>query len=206
MTDTKAAVMKLFGDFTVETTPNSAAKIPDYNARLRNDTPIYVTFLPGSDVYETVTLAKRLRGEGFSPIPHIAARSIQSEDMLRDILDRYVGEAGVEHVLTIAGGVDNPLGPYDSSMAVLESGLIDKAGIRRVSVAGHPEGSPDITDELIKDALAWKNSFAERTGAELDIVTQFAFEAKPIIAWADSLAERGITLPIHIGIAGPAKL
>ena len=43
MTDTKAAVMKLFGDFTVETTPNSAAKIPDYNARLRNDTPIYVT-------------------------------------------------------------------------------------------------------------------------------------------------------------------
>ena len=153
MTDTKAAVMKLFGDFTVETTPNSAAKIPDYNARLRNDTPIYVTFLPGSDVYETVTLAKRLRGEGFNPIPHIAARSIQSEDMLRDILDRYVGEAGVEHVLTIAGGVDNPLGPYDSSMAVLESGLIDKAGIRRVSVAGHPEGSPDITDELIKDMI-----------------------------------------------------
>ena len=69
MTDTKAAVMKLFGDFTVETTPNSAAKIPDYNARLRNDTPIYVTFLPGSDVYETVTLAKRLRGRASTPSP-----------------------------------------------------------------------------------------------------------------------------------------
>ena len=206
MTDTKAAVMKLFGDFTVETTPNSAAKIPDYNARLRNDTPIYVTFLPGSDVYETVTLAKRLRGEGFNPIPHIAARSIQSEDMLRDILDRYVGEAGVEHVLTIAGGVDNPLGPYDSSMAVLESGLIDKTGIRRVSVAGHPEGSPDITDELIKDALAWKNGFAERTGAELDIVTQFAFEAEPIIAWDRRINAEGNRLPIRIGLPGLATI
>ncbi len=126
--------------------------------------------------------------------------------MLRDILDRYVGEAGVEHVLTIAGGVDNPLGPYDSSMAVLESGLIDKAGIRRVSVAGHPEGSPDITDELIKDALAWKNGFAERTGAELDIVTQFAFEAEPIIAWDRRINAEGNRLPIRIGLPGLATI
>ena len=118
----------------------------------------------------------------------------------------YVGEAGVEHVLTIAGGVDNPLGPYDSSMAVLESGLIDKAGIRRVSVAGHPEGSPDITDELIKDALAWKNGFAERTGAELDIVTQFAFEAEPIIAWDRRINAEGNRLPIRIGLPGLATI
>ena len=61
--------------------------------------------------------------------------------MLRDILDRYVGEAGVEHVLTIAG-VDNPLGPYDSSMAVLESGLIDKAGIRRCRWPATPRARP----------------------------------------------------------------
>jgi methylenetetrahydrofolate reductase (NADPH) len=206
MTDTKQAVINLFSDFTVETTPNSASKIPDFNARLRNDTPVYVTFLPGSDVYETVTVAKRLRGEGFNPIPHIAARSLQSEDMLSEILKRYVGEAGVEHVLTIAGGVDNPLGPYESSMAVLESGLIDKAGISKVSVAGHPEGSPDITDEAIKEALAWKNSFAERTGAELDIVTQFAFEAEPLIAWDRRINAEGNTLPIRIGLPGLATI
>lgn len=102
--------------------------------------------------------------------------------------------------------MDNPLDPYDSSMAVLESGLIDKAGISKVSVAGHPEGSPDITDEAIKEALAWKNSFAERTGAELDIVTQFAFEAEPLIAWDRRINAEGNKLPIRIGLPGLASI
>ncbi len=38
------------------------------------------------------------------------------------------------------------------------------------------------------------------------IATQFAFEAQPIIEWADSLKHADIDLPIHIGIARPAKL
>ena len=56
------------------------------------------------------------------------------------------------------------------------------------------------------DALRWKNDFQTRTDAKMAIATQFAFEAQPIIEWADSLRDAGITLPIHIGIAGPAKL
>jgi methylenetetrahydrofolate reductase (NADH) len=38
------------------------------------------------------------------------------------------------------------------------------------------------------------------------IVTQFAFDATPVIAWAERLKARGMTLPIHVGVAGPAKL
>ena len=122
----------------------------------------------------------------------------------------YQGEAGVEQALLLAGGVAKPHGDFDSSMQLLESGLFDKAGFKRLHVAGHPEGNKDIdpdgSTKNVDDALRWKQKFSETTDAEMALATQFAFDAKPIIAWADSLKEAGIDLPIHIGIAGPAKL
>ncbi|MBS8271776.1 methylenetetrahydrofolate reductase, partial [Halomonas litopenaei] len=90
------------------------------------------------------------------------------------------------------------------------SGLFDKAGFKRLHVAGHPEGNRDIdkdgSDKNVMDALRWKQKFSETTDAEMALATQFAFEAGPIIAWADALKDAGITIPVHIGIAGPAKL
>ena len=95
-------------------------------------------------------------------------------------------------------------------MQLLETGLFDKAGFKRLHVAGHPEGNRDIDPDgsmkNVEEALQWKQKFSERTDANMALATQFAFEAKPVIAWADGLKQAGINLPIHIGIAGPAKL
>ena len=95
-------------------------------------------------------------------------------------------------------------------MQLLETGLFDKAGFKRLHVAGHPEGNRDIDPDgglkNVEEALQWKQKFSERTDAKMALATQFAFDAKPIIAWADALRDAGIELPIHIGIAGPAKL
>jgi len=38
------------------------------------------------------------------------------------------------------------------------------------------------------------------------IATQFCFDAAPVIDWANAIKAAGIDLPVHIGIAGPAKL
>ena len=95
-------------------------------------------------------------------------------------------------------------------MQLLETGEFDRAGFTRLHVAGHPEGNRDIDPDggmkLVEEALQWKQKFSERTDADMALATQFAFDAKPIIAWADRLSAAGITLPVHIGIAGPAKL
>jgi methylenetetrahydrofolate reductase (NADPH) len=95
-------------------------------------------------------------------------------------------------------------------MQLMETGEFDRAGFTRLHVAGHPEGNRDIDPEggtaTVDEALQWKQKFSERTDAEMAIVTQFAFDADPMIAWADRLRAEGITLPIHLGIAGPAKL
>jgi methylenetetrahydrofolate reductase (NADPH) len=95
-------------------------------------------------------------------------------------------------------------------MQLLETGLFDRHGFTRLHLAGHPEGNRDIdadgSDRMVMEALRWKRLFAERTGAKVALATQFCFEAAPVIAWADRLRAEGIHLPIHIGVAGPAKL
>lgn len=202
----EAAIADFMSGFTVETTPTGAAKVSDFREILRPGATIYITFLPGSDYNDTVKTAKRLRDEGFEPAPHFPARSMRDKAMVEDYLARVTGEAGVDHVLTIAGAVEKPLGPYADSMQLLETGLFDKYGVKRIGVAGHPEGSPDMSDEAIAQALAWKLSFAERSDAAFHIVTQFCFEAKPIIEWDRMLRADGNTFPIKIGLPGIAKL
>jgi methylenetetrahydrofolate reductase (NADPH) len=203
---TEQNIQKLLTGFTAETTPGAAAKIPDFREHLRPGTVVYITFLPGSDFNDTIAVATRLRSEGFIPVPHFAARSIKDEKTLNENLDRVVGEAGVDWVLCIAGAVDKPVGDFTDTMQILKTGLFDKHGVKRIAVAGHPEGSPDMTDDAIYAALKWKNNFQKKTDAELYLVTQFSFEAAPIIAWEKMLRREGNTLPVHIGIPGLATL
>ncbi len=143
-------------------------------------------------------------------MPHFPARIIHDKAMLADWIARYQGEADVKQALLLAGGVATPHGDFHSSMQLMETGLFDKHGFTRLHVAGHPEGNrdidPDGCDRNVMDALRWKQAFSERTDAKMALATQFAFEAKPIIKWVDRLAAEGIHLPVHIGIAGPAKL
>ena len=157
-----------------------------------------------------VATAKRLNADGFQVMPHFPARIIKDEATLADWIARYQGEAGVDQALLLAGGVTKPHGDYDSSMQLLDSGLFDKAGFQRLHVAGHPEGNKDIDPNggmaNVDAALKWKQEFSNRTDAKMALATQFAFEAGPIIEWADAVKAAGIDIPIHIGIAGPAKL
>jgi methylenetetrahydrofolate reductase (NADPH) len=102
------------------------------------------------------------------------------------------------------------VGAFADSMQLLETGLFEETGFRRLHVAGHPEGNRDIDpkggEAEVMAAARWKQDFANRSDAEFAIATQFAFEAGPVLDWADRLAANGITMPVHLGIAGPAKL
>ncbi|NIA68933.1 metFprotein [Pelagibius litoralis] len=204
--ETRQQIIDLLQGFTIETTPGSAAKIPDYREHLRPGARVAVTFLPGSDFADTVATARRLRQEGFEPMPHFAARSIPSRDALEGYLQALKDSVDIKHVVALAGAVDSPLGPFESSMDILETGLFDKYGIETIGIAGHPEGSPDISPSGLQEALTWKNTFAERSDASLYIATQFCFEAAPIIAWDKAIRAAGNHLPIHIGVPGLATI
>ena len=115
-------------------------------------------------------------------------------------------ESGIDEILCIAGAVEQPLGDFSNSMELLETGIFDKYKIKKIGIAGHPEGSPDISDNAIQTALDWKNKFHLRTNANLYIITQFCFESEPIIAWDQKIRELGNVLPIRLGIPGVASL
>ncbi len=192
--------------YSIEVTPASAAKVSSFADHLPAGTTVNVTFLPGSDIEDTLVVLERLRGEGFEPVPHIAARSIESEEHLARYIDGMVTRASVEEVLVIGGGVDNPVGPYDSSIQVLRTGRLEAAGMKRIGVAGHPEGTPDISPADVATALAEKRAWAADTGVEMYIETQFCFDADAILTWERDLRAAGNTLPIRIGVPGIATL
>ncbi|MEO1238527.1 MAG: methylenetetrahydrofolate reductase [Pseudomonadota bacterium] len=196
--------------FSIEVMPRTAAKIEDFTALLPAGTRVYIAHLEGTPIDDMVATAARLAADGFRVMPHFPARIISDKATLEDWIARYQGEANVTEALVLAGGVADPVGDFASSMDLLATGAFDRAGFRHLHVAGHPEGNRDIDPDggmaAVTDALHWKQDFARSTDAHMAIVTQFAFEADPIIAWADHLRDIGITLPVHIGIAGPAKL
>ena len=198
------------GDFSMEVMPRTASKIESFTEILPQSTRIYIAHIEGVPIEEMVETAKRLANDGFNVMPHFPARIIKDKSMLDDWINRYQGEAGIEQALLLAGGVSKPHGDYENSMQLVETELFEKYNFKHLHFAGHPEGNKDIdsdgSNKNVDAALSWKQKFKERTDIALALTTQFCFEAEPVIEWANSLTSKGIDIPIHIGVAGPAKL
>lgn len=199
----------LLASSSVEVTPKTLAKEADLTSLLPAGKVVFIAHIAGTHIAEMVAAARRLRAKGFDPQPHIPARLLGSRAELADWLARYRGEAGVERALLLAGGLATPAGPFASSMDLLGTGLFDAAGFREIAFAGHPEGNRDIDPDggtaHLDAALAWKQAFVARSDLKAALVTQFAFDPAPVLAWAGRIAAAGIDLPVRVGLAGPAK-
>ncbi|MCU9846414.1 methylenetetrahydrofolate reductase [Defluviimonas sp. WL0024] len=203
-----AAVEAFLDGYSIEVMPRTAEKVEDFRDLLPNGTRVYIAHIDGTPIEEMVATAKRIAAEGFPVMPHFPARIIKDKATLADWIARYQGEADVRQALLLGGGISKPHGDFHCSMQLMETGLFD--GFDRLHVAGHPEGNKDIdpdgSDKNVMEALRWKQAFKERTDAKLAMATQFCFEAKPVIKWVNRLQAEGIDIPVHIGVAGPAKL
>jgi methylenetetrahydrofolate reductase (NADPH) len=204
------AIKKFLNDFSVEVTPKAASKIENFEDYIPSGTLVYIAHIEGTPIDEMVVTAKKINDQGFCAMPHFPARIIKDKNVLEDWISRYKNEANVSNALLIAGGANKPYGEYDSSIQLIESELFDKADFNNLHIAGHPEGSMDIDPDgsttNVDQALSWKNEFSKRTDANMAITTQFSFDANSVISWANNIKEAGIDIPVHIGIAGPAKL
>ena len=105
---------------------------------------VYITMLPGGDYKDTAKQAVNLVKNGYNPIPHFPARSIEDETQLKDYIS-ICKDGGVKQALII-GGSREPIGKFDSSIQLLETGYFEKM---KIGIAGHPEGSPDISDSCL---------------------------------------------------------
>ena len=151
---------------------------------------VYVTMLPGGDYKETANQTAALVKKGFNPVPHFPARSITDDTQLKDYISRCK-DVGAKQALVI-GGSREPVGKFDSSIQILETGFFD--GIK-IGIAGHPEGSQDISDKELEKAMIDKKPYADY------IVTQWLLESQPIV---DFISKQSV--PVHVGITGPMKI
>lgn len=202
----RTRLQELFANVSFEALPRETASHEAAWRTVPAGTRVFLTRLPRADFGDTVEAAKRLRQRGIEPVPHVAARAIESQAGLVDVLARLRCEAAVEDVMLIAGSDPAPAGPFENTLQVLETGALQQAGIRRLGVAGHPEGHPQADAEALDAALAAKNAFARDTGIDVYVVSQFFFAAAPMIAWEKRVRAAGNVLPIHPGLYGVTSI
>lgn len=206
--DVSAVLRRLMTPFSVEITPKEAPSLPPLQEVLAPGTAVYLTWLPNTRWADTVAVARSVHEAGMRPVPHLAARAVPDRAALARML-ADLAAVGVADLLVLAGSVDTPVGEFHEAAQILDSGLLEDAGIVRVGIVGHPEGHPDVPDDELYRALLAKCRIARTRGLELHLVTQFAFDATPIVAWERGIRARGADVPVHVGLPGltsPARL
>lgn len=203
---TTSPACELLRDSSIEVSSRDVGAVARLAAWFAPGTEMFVNFVPGTDHRRSVDMAAAVRAAGFEPVPHVTARSFSSRAELGEFLARLAGEAGVERLLAIAGDVSVPRGPFASTLDLIRTGLLPEHGIKAVGLAGYPEDHHTLSAQSLSDAAQAKLAAAAEQGLATFLVTQFCFEAAPILDWHAATRRAGIAVPIRIGIAGPASL
>ena len=202
--------MNILNGFSVEVMPRTSAKIEDFRLLFHPQTKIYISHVEGVPIEQMIETAKKITTQGFSAVPHITARTLQSKDQFENHLYRYSREAGVMNLLLLAGGARKQYGPFKDSIDLVQSGVLEKFSFESIQFAGHPEVNLDIDpnkgSENADKALLYKQKFAERNDTKVSLVTQFGFDPLLVVKWLFRIHNLGINLPVRVGIAGPTKI
>ncbi|WP_228484610.1 methylenetetrahydrofolate reductase [Microbacterium cremeum] len=192
--------------FSLEMTGKDVPGLEEARETIPPGTKINVTFLGNEDLEMRVAAAKAVKDMGFVPVPHISARRLESQAQLEEFLDRLREVGATEHVFAVGGDPAEPAGPYPDALTLIRSGLLKKYGAREVSIAGYPEGHPDITGDVLWRHLDEKALALAQQDLGAVILTQFAFDTDPVMTWIDQVRQRGIDAQIRIGTPGPAGI
>jgi len=202
----RATIARLAAAASIETSTKILVEIDGYASLVPAATDVYVTCLPGTPYHHILSIAWRLRQLGMNPVPHIAARRLVNAAVSAEFLARLRDEAGVTRALIIAGDSETAAGDYASSLALLETGLLQAHGIRSIGFAAYPEGHPRISPQVLLDTLERKIAYAQAHGIEPFLVSQFCFDGNAVLGWLAKLRAHGLALPVRIGLAGPARI
>jgi methylenetetrahydrofolate reductase (NADPH) len=203
--DLKARIVSFMRDASTEITPSEEGRLPELACILPAGTAVYVAHTPNATFGQVIQAALAVRRAGFLATPHIAVRRVQDAPTLRAALAQ-LRAGGVENILLIAGDAAQPAGEFSGTLDVLRSRILEDCGIRRIAVAGHPEGHNAVSADALWEALEAKQAFAARAGVSMHIVTQFGLNGGAFRQWELELVRREVHLPVRIGIAGPAHI
>lgn len=193
-------------DFSMEMTGKDVAKVENAASAIPPGTRINVTFLENEDLDMRVTAAAAVKRLGFTPVPHISARRIKSQQMLEEYLEGLRDIGASENVLVIGGDPTVPMGPYGESLAVIESGVLQQYGVKHISMGGHPSGDPNIPADVLMPSIEKKAAALAKLDIPGTIITQVDFDVDRVLQWVADVREHGVDVPIRVGVPGPASV
>jgi methylenetetrahydrofolate reductase (NADPH) len=200
------SIQDLLNNYSIEMTAKDVAHLEQAADVIPKGTKIPVTFLPGETFEMRIAAAKRVKELGFLPIPHISARRLSSQEELEGYLAGLQREVGTDHAFVVAGDPPQPMGPYEDALSIIRSGLLAKYGIKRVGISGYPEGHPEIGNEKLWQAMRDKQIAIQERGHDFAVVTQFSFDAEPVLNWLEQVRSAGVQATVRVGIPGPASV
>ena len=169
--------------------------IEDKLDSLPSDMYLAVTCSPTKGVDETLELSEKLIERGFKVTPHIASKCVSGERHLEAIIKK-LDELGIESIFVPGGDRPEPMGDFNNALDLLKA--LKKLGhnLNKIGMAAHPEGHPDVSDEILMEALEEKKDLADF------IVTQMCFDAEILNDWMNQIHKKGIELPVWVGLPG----
>jgi methylenetetrahydrofolate reductase (NADPH) len=199
-------IAQLACDASVEINVHDLGHLEESRRLLPEGKALYISHLPKQQWHETEAACRAVRAAGFRPVPHVPVRLLPDAVTADRVLSGFVDAAQVDEVLLISGDYPQALGPYTEVLQLMNSGVLQRHGLRRVSVAGHPEGHPQVRLADIRRAELGKARAAQQAGLELTFLTQFFFEHSPFLDWVGELRSAGVRARVVGGLAGPTKL
>jgi methylenetetrahydrofolate reductase (NADPH) len=191
---------------SIEASVRNLAEVEHYRLWLEPGREVFIPWLPGLPFHHSLSVARRLRQAGLEPVPHLAARRIDSAASAAAFLAQLQSEAAVRHVLLVGGDSLAAAGPFPGALELLQTGLLQAHGISRVSFAAYPESHPRVPDPVLAAALIAKIERARAASLAVQVITQFCFEAEPIIGLLGRLRALDRNLPVRVGLAAPASI
>jgi methylenetetrahydrofolate reductase (NADPH) len=196
----------LLSGYSLEISAKEEGKLDEIVDLLPPGAVVSITFLPNETMDMRVAAAVRLRRLGLTPMPHLSARRLTSADELRVFLARLAGEAAIDRVFVVAGDCDAPQGPFEDALGLIRDGELAANGVKFVGIGGYPEGHPAISQDKLQRALIDKTAHLAAHGLDCEIITQFSFDAAPVLTWLRDIRAQGVQAPVRIGLPGPANV
>ena len=155
---------------------------------------ITVTASPTKGLDATLEVTERL-AQHYHVVPHLAARMVPRAG-LPDLVSR-LQEAGVTEVFVPGGDAAGTPETFDGALELLLA--LDDLGrpFPDVGITGYPESHPGIDDHVLVQSMWAKREHAT------SIVSNMTFDAALVRRWLEAVRDRGITLPVHVGVPGP---
>jgi methylenetetrahydrofolate reductase (NADPH) len=159
---------------------------------------ITITASPQLELEATIDAAERAAEQGYEVVPHVSARYVRGPEHLAEICERLTA-VGIDDIFVPGGDREKPIGEFESAYDMLVALDDLEYEFEEIGITGYPEGHEFIDDETLAEAMKEKAPYATY------IATQLCYDPDTILEWIETVRDRGVDLPVEVGIPGVMK-